>query len=290
MLTSITVLPLFLACAPATEGTGTPSTGTGTGTLPTGTTTGTTTTTPGFPSQYPGGTYRADSLALLDEGEGYDLDDDGLLDNRLPAVLLAADAFVADEDLSVAGLNVTLAAAIEAEDLVLLGEGAYTGGVLTADLLLGAVDATSYVVSVDPASYDDQGVPLSRFVGVFTDETHYAGAADRIALPVTFFPDEPPVLVPVEQARLEGVLDAGSFQGMLGGAVPVDGLVDNVIEPIIPTGDDYDPASYLNMEREELMDLIRSILELEVNATIVLEDGSRGIPAALTVAMSPFVF
>ena len=224
-------------------------------------------------SSYTSGQYLTTSLVVLGEGEGIDLDGDGEVDNNLTAVLEFVDAaaplFGLTDDLSPEGVNATLAAAIEAGDLLLLIEASQEGALLTVDLLLGAADEAG-ALSVDPASYEGD-TPASRLLGSFSSETAFTAASDQVQIPFSFFPDEPPLFIPLSLATLEGEL-AEDSAGKLYGAVPVQGVIDQVIAPLLA-------------DREDKDDLLEGINELIASgdlADIELEDGTLAFSAAMS--------
>ena len=91
------------------------------------------------PSDFETGSYRVTSMEILDTGEGYDLDGDGEVNNKLPSVLTLLDMAVED-DMSRDGLNTTIASALEAGDLVQLIDASYLDLDLSYDLLLGDLE------------------------------------------------------------------------------------------------------------------------------------------------------
>ena len=85
---------------------------------------------------------------------------------------------------------------------------------------------------------------------------------------------------------MSGSIDDATHTGMLGGAVPTEAFVDDVIESIIPTGDDYDKADYLDMTREELIEFIRDFANQDGVADITLEDGRKAVSAVVEFSAS----
>jgi len=230
-------------------------------------------------SDYASGQYRIGTLELVsDLTEGADVDGDGEIDNKLPTVLNLA-ATITGEPLDITSLNKVLAADIADGDLILLTELAHAEAVLTFDALLGIDDKGS--LSVDPTSYASDGTPNSRFSGAFTSQTDFSATSERIELPFPIIIGEPAIQVPMELAVVSGAVDAKANSGLIGGAVPVDDFMTQVIEEIIPTGDDYNPEAYLDMTRKELMDFIYEFATGETVADIELEDGRKAISAAV---------
>ncbi|MFT5687006.1 MAG: hypothetical protein ACI8RZ_007963, partial [Myxococcota bacterium] len=170
--------------------------------------------------------------------------------------------------------------------IVLLTDAEQIGVELRYDVLLGLADKKG-VVSVDPLSYNTSGDPNSRFTGVFDTQTEYSVYAELAELPFTLISGEEPVLIPLELVVMTGTLEDGTTTGILGGAVPADAFVDDVIESIIPTGDDYDSADYLDMTRDELIDFIRDFANQDGVADITLEDGRKAVSAAVQFTATP---
>jgi hypothetical protein len=231
-------------------------------------------------TDFESGGYRVTSMELLNTGEGFDLNDDGEPDNKLPAVLMLLDMAVED-DMSRDGLNATIAAAIEAGDLVQLIEASHSHPVLHYDLLLGA-QAEDGTISLDEAqSYDAHGQPYSRFTGAFSDQVTVELGPDDVQIPVAFYPDEPAIMIPVWQSVASGEIDADGTTCTMGGAIPVALLMSQVVEPLIPD------EGYDGQTKEELMEDIEALLSSDSVADIELDGGAAGISAALTFVAEP---
>ena len=274
------ILPIALLCTLALTGCKDDKLADDTG-LPPGDTGDTSDTVPDEPpSDFVAGTYRVTSMELLNTGEGFDLDDDGEVNNKLPAVLTLLDLAVED-DMSRDGLNATIAASLAAGDMVQLIDTTYEELALTYDLLLGAVDEHGALSLDEDQSYGDDGVPFSRFEGVFLDQAAMELGPDEVQIPVTFYPDEPAIMIPVWQTIATGEITADGTTCTIGGAVPVDLLMIQVVEPLIPED------GYGDQTKEELLEDINQLLSSETVADIELEDGERGISAALSFVAEP---
>lgn len=237
-----------------------------------------------WPSDYTQGQYRVSSFVLLGQEEGDDLDGDGESDNKLPNALTLAAAFVGDE-VAPEGLNEQVALAIEADDLVILLAAVYANGLLTTDVLAGTVDEETSELAVDvEASYDDQNQPFSRLEGGFSDQTHFSTGPGAIKVPVTFYPDEPPLPVPLEEALIYGSLEADASDGRIVGIIPADDLIDQVIDPLIPEG------GYEGYTKEELMELISGLKDNDFVVDQELPDGERGVSAAFSYSATTAQF
>ena len=227
-------------------------------------------------SSFEAGQYRLDEFSIVSDNKiGFDINGDGEINNKLPAVLNLATLFI-DMPLSPDELNETIAADLAKEQIVLLTDLVHVDTTLQVDVLLGSTK--SGTLMVDELSYED-GEPHSRFLGAFTDETNFETVADSAAIPVPIIEGEPPVLIPLKMAQLVGVVDAKTNTGMMGGAVPIERFMDDVVEQIIPTGDAYDPDEYDGRERDELIEFIEEILGGKGVADVTLEDGSPAVSA-----------
>ena len=233
-----------------------------------------------YPSDYEKGKYRSSSLSLLPSTEGLDLDGDGEIDNVLASKLPLVDAFVTG-DLSFEGLNESLAASVEDGSLIMLIEAAYNSGELEFDVLLGQIDEEE-ALSVDPVSLESDGTASAHFLGEFTDQDQATASAASAGVPFLFMPDTPPVLIPMRMARLEATLTAEATSGILAGAIPVEDFVIEVVDPLLPPEEEYDPAEFNGLEREELLQQVRDIANLDTVSDIELEGGERAFSAALS--------
>jgi hypothetical protein len=232
------------------------------------------------PSDFEAGSYRVTGMELLNTGEGFDLNGDGEIDNKLPAVLTLLDMAVED-DMSRDGLNATIAAALESGEMVQLIDSAYAELTLSYDLLLGAVDEHGTVSLDQEQSYDGDGQPFSRFTGAFLDQTAIELGPNDIQVPVAFYPDEPAIMIPVWQAIATGDLSAEATTCTIGGAIPVELLMVQVVEPLIPED------GYGDQTKEELLADIEQLLSSDSVADIELEGGLPGISAALAFTAEP---
>lgn len=232
------------------------------------------------PSDYTEGGYRVTSMEILDADSGFDLDGDGELNNKLPAVLMLLDMAVED-DMTREGLNAQIAAALKKGDMVQLIDAAYVDLDLSYDLLLGDVDEHGTLTLDQEQSYDGDGNPHSRFEGVFLDQTAIELGPSDVQIPVVFYPDEPAIMIPVNEAIAEGELSVDSTGCTFGGAIPVELLMTQVVEPLIPE------EGYGEQTKEELLETIEGLLSSDSVADIELEGGAPGISAALSFTAEP---
>jgi len=237
-------------------------------------------------STYTAGSYRVETFSIItDATVGQDIDGDGEADNKLPSVLNLA-AGITGEPLAPGEINKSIVSDLKKGNIVLLTDAEQVGVELRYDVLLGLSDKSG-TVSVDPLSYGDDGQPNSRFAGIFDTQTEFTVSAGLAELPFSLISGEDPVLIPLELVVMTGTLEDGSTSGILGGAVPADAFVDDVIESIIPTGEDYDSADYLDMTRDELIDFIRDFANQDGVADITLEDGRKAVSAAVQFTATP---
>ena len=233
-----------------------------------------------YPSDYEAGKYRSTSMTLLPTGEGLDLTGDGEIDNVLASKLPLVDAFVTD-DLSFEGLNASLAASVEDGSLIILIEGAYTSGVLEVDVLLGQEDEAG-LLSVDPVSIESDGEASAHFVGEFLSQEDASASAESAGVPFLFMPETPPVLIPMRMARLEASMTSEAANGILAGAIPVEDFIIEVVDPLLPPAEEYDPSEFNGLERDELLQQVRDIANLDTVSDIELDGGERAFSAALS--------
>lgn len=237
-----------------------------------------------YPSDYEEGKYRSSSMTLLPTGEGLDLNGDGEIDNVLASKLPLVDAFVTD-DLSFEGLNASLTASVDDGSLIILLEGAYSEGVLQVDVLLGQEDESG-ALSIDPVSIEENGEASAHFVGEFMSQDQASASADSAGVPFLFMPDTPPVLIPMRMARLEATMDDESVSGILAGAIPVEDFITEVVDPLLPPEEEYDPSEFNGLEREQLLQQVRDIANLDTVSDIELDGGERAFSAALSFEAS----
>jgi hypothetical protein len=208
-----------------------------------------------FPSSFTFGQYRISKLALVTET---DVDQDGVTDNNLPNALNLVDLLIPTEDFSLPTFNGLLEANLDAWSTLVLMEAAATDGDLTLDLLLGVADV-DLNLSVDPASYDDQGTPKGRLDGEFTSEADFWAGPATMEIPVTFVDYLDPLPVALEDASFDGGMTVDSSAGTLTAALPIDELINKVIEPLIdPNGVDIDNDGVVE-SKAEVLALIESI-------------------------------
>ncbi|MFT4623577.1 MAG: hypothetical protein ACI8PZ_002233 [Myxococcota bacterium] len=257
---SLVLAPLALACAGGDDGSGpangsddTPPVGTATGGSTGGGGTGGGGTTGPAISGFTAGGYLLDHLAIVAE---HDTDGDGVIDNNLPLVLNLVNVVMGTSEYSVEAVNAIIADSLYPDNIMLV-DARNANNRLDLDLLLGLDDGSG--LTVDPASYDGDGMSVNRLAGAFTDEIQFTASADAISLPVVLFDGIEPVPLILEAVTLSGDLDADGLDTFLLGAIPVQAVIDDMVEPLIPDeGVDID-GDGVPESKEEVLDLVWSI-------------------------------
>ena len=210
-------------------------------------------TVPTSPSDFSSGGYLLNHLAIVAE---HDLDGDGAIDNNLPLVLNLVNVLLGTGEYSVESVNKQIASTLY-PDNILLVDAAQTGASLTVELLLGDDDGSG--LTVDPASYDSDGHAYINLEGSFSSQTTFAVAADVLELPIVIFEGAEPVPLQLEQVTLSGDLDDAELTAMLYGVIPIQAVMEDMVEPLIPDeGVDMD-GDGVNESKEELLELVWSV-------------------------------
>lgn len=234
-----------------------------------------------FDSSFSSGRFRFNKLILIGDT---DSDDDGVIDNNLPNALNAVDILLASEDFSLDTFNANLQSNIDGYTTIVLADARKLGSEVEIDLLQGLADET-FTLTVDPSSYDESGKPNVQLEGFFFDETLMFARADTIVLPISFYEDTPPLQVYLEQVRIDAGLTSTLFAGEITGALPIDELIEKVIDPLVPAnGYDYDLDGQIE-SKEEILALIDSIAPAA--GDIDLGNDRRGISCRFTFASEP---
>ena len=209
-----------------------------------------------FPTSFTSGQFRINKLQLSTDT---DLDDDGTIDNNLPNALNLVDVLMASQDFSVESFNGLLRDNLDSWTTVVLVDAKVDSNYwLTMDLLIGEADEY-FALSVDPISYDQHGDPVSSLMGAFTSETMFFAGPDDFSISVSFFDTMAPLPVKIEKARFEGGMTANSNAGTLTGALPIDELINKVIDPLLdPNGTDIN-GDGIKETKAQILKLIWSI-------------------------------
>ena len=228
-------------------------------------------------SEFREGFWLVTSLAIV---EDTDLDDDGVVDNKLPEILVAIDELLRDEPLSVEAINTNIQANIDNFVTVVFLEGRSDGEDLALDVLNGfSIDGSS-TLAVSPSSYDDQGDALSTLTGSFSSNTDFSVFGD-LEMVVTMVSGVDPAPVRVESVTIEGLAGPGAIGGRMHGILPVDAFIDDVVASMIPEeGLEIFPGTLST--KEEILDLVRSIAPGLADAT--LPSGEAGVTAAFELS------
>ncbi len=242
----------------------------------------------GFPSSFTRGKYRFTTLSIAEDTEGIDITGDGTPENNLPNALKLIDLALSDLDLSRENLNTLMMQAIVSDNLIYLLNAVHNDGEMISDWLPGQIDAVSLTAEPSPAAYNSSGYPKSRMRGLFQTETDFRAGPGSFELYLVFPAPYPTFSLPLEIAHVQanvGVLnDDGvlSSAGTIGGAVPVDTLINDVIDPLIPEeGVDTNNDGQVDLTKEAIMNTVNALGANENVADIDLGDDRRGISAAL---------
>ena len=289
---SFLLIPLAVACGSGDDGSGDPANGSGstpqaTGTGGGGTGTGTGTGGTGGTTQPPAssfteGGYMLDELAIVAD---HDTDGDGVTDNNLPLVLNLVNVVLGSSDYTVEAVNAQIAASLYPENILLV-DAWQTGSLLTVELLLGEEDGTGF--TIDPASYAGDGTANVHLEGVFSSETDFLVASDTMELPIVLFEGADPVPLVLVSVELGGTMDTDGLDARLYGAIPVEAVIDDMVEPLIPEeGFDLN-GDGVNETKEEIMDLVWSIAPAA--GDVDLGGGATGVSTLLEFGASPAAF
>ena len=114
-----------------------------------------------------------------------------------------------------------------------------------------------------------------------------SASAASAGVPFLFMPDTPPVLIPMRMARLEATMNDATASGILAGAIPVEDFISQVVDPLLPPVEEYDPREFNGLERDELLQQVRDIANLDTVSDIELDGGERAFSAALNFKADP---
>lgn len=215
--------------------------------------------------------YRIGDLRILDDP---DPDRDGVVDNHLPQALSGVAAALPEQGLDVGHLNDRMA-----ETIALWTPLFVETSVARADLVLTVANG-----HFDP---DGRAVPPPEGAGYGLAGTLHpsggflAGPGDLV-VEVAVHEAFDPVPFALRETVAEGNLDEIEILGTIRTLVPVDGIVEDVIEPTVPAEGwdldwDGDPEP-----RSEVLALVEELAPLA--ADTALADGSPAISAVLAFA------
>lgn len=231
----------------------------------------------GYPSDFMTGKHRASVLALNEQDDGADFDEDGAGDNNLPFVLDTADQLLRDQDLAPEAFDEQIATSIADGSLNVLFDSGYADGELRVAVMNGLRDEESQALTIDPTSLLPSGEPATVFTGTFSDNTSFSVGAERAVLIVPFVPGEPPSAVPLERVTLSGTLSGETINGTLVGLIPSQELADDVLIGLIPE------EGVGNLSKEALSNTVKRLAELDTIADIDMGDGRRAVSCAFKV-------
>jgi hypothetical protein len=222
-----------------------------------------------YPSSFPGGKYRVTKLQLATES---DTDGDGTVDNNLANVFGMIDLLITTEDLSALAFNERMQSNLNEWLTNVLIEATNDQGNVDYMLYSGIADE-AFNLTIDPSSLDENGEAVVHLTGAFTTEQGFYAGPGTVSIPVAFIAEEPTVPVSMEQALFDGVLTIEQTAGVLTGALPIDDLLETVIEPmIVDEGADIN-GDGIPETKEAIMDLVESIAPAAADVDL----GSSGI-------------
>lgn len=208
-----------------------------------------------YPSSFPGGKYRITKLQLATDS---DTDGDGVIDNNLANVFGMMDLLITTEDLSTLTFNERMQSNLDEWLTNVLIEATNDQGAIDYMLYRGIADK-AFNLTIDPDSLDESGNAIVQLSGSFATEQGFTAGPGNIAIPVNFIADLSTVQVSMEEALFDGVLTEQQTAGVLTGALPVDALLETVIDPMI-TDDGADiNGDGIPETKEEIMAIVESI-------------------------------
>jgi hypothetical protein len=230
-------------------------------------------------SDFEDGKYLFETLAMMPAGEGIDLTGDGVVNNAFPGAMDLVNLAISAEDFSFKGVNAQIQGALDSELSVVLLHAIHAEAILNVDVLIGLWDPPG-TLTVDPGSYNDDGSAKSSMSGAFSDQTAFTVGPDSLSVPITFMEDYAPFLLTIEGTQLAGTIDSEFVDGAIYGAIPVDTILNEVVDPLIPKeGYNIDFDEELE-SKEEIMVLVEELALLV--ADIDLDGDRKGISAAFS--------
>ena len=123
------------------------------------------------------------------------------------------------------------------------------------------------------------GMPISA-MGPCVTFAVLASALIELTVPITFIGGYDPFLLSVENTHLDGTMDDAVVDGAIYGAIPVDVILNEIVDPLIPKEGyniDLDP----DLEtKEEIMVIVEELAILV--ADVELGKDRKGISAAFS--------
>lgn len=187
-----------------------------------------------FTVAFTSGRYKVDVLEILDPNEGLDLWGGPQPDNKIAALL----ALVSDQlpelpgDFGVDSINENIAELLDEERAIVLMEARHVGGQMFIDIVQGERGEDLSIHAL-PEFYDIRGLAVQQIKGPFTAADAFYTGPDLITIPIQFYANEPALQITAEQAYVEGTASAGFLDGTIGGALPVDLIMDDIVAPLI---------------------------------------------------------
>lgn len=188
----------------------------------------------GFTVAFTSGRYKVDTLEILGAGEGLDLWGGPQPDNKIATLLTLVSQQLPDlpGDFGVGAINDNIAELLDDERAIVLMDARHVGGQMFIDIVQGqrGEDLAIYAL---PEFYDNRGLAVQQIKGPFTDTNDFYTGPDLITIPIQFYANEPALQITAEQAHVEGTGNTGFLDGTIGGALPVDLIMDDIVAPLI---------------------------------------------------------
>ncbi len=200
-----------------------------------------------------------------------DTDGDGQVDNQLVNALNAIDIVLPDDFMSLALFNERLIEVLEKPDNRIVLETAVEGDEMSVDVLPSSEQGSALVRNHDAgSSLDGEALGAGMFLVGPSDVSFRVIARDDLL----------PVDVPLVQTVMTGDHDGEGIDGELQGIIPLDPILDDVVDPLLwATGWDIDGDGVLETP-EEVSAFIRELAPGLADTR--LQDGSLGISATLS--------
>lgn len=181
---------------------------------------------------YEGGEYKVTELRVLASDHGGDLDGDGTPDNQVAVLLTAIDGALGPGIYNLPTVNARIDEMLFSERAIVLLDVKNDAGSITFDALQGGRDLAHNLI-VLPSSYDDNGDPKSRMLGLMKDADSFAVGPSPLTIPVQFYSDEPIIEISATQAYIFGDVTPDHMSGSIAAAVTTTAIMEGVVKPLI---------------------------------------------------------
>jgi hypothetical protein len=221
------------------------------------------------------GSYEVRLFSIRSETDN---DGDGLVDNHLPTALAAVNALLPEEGFDLESFNERITEGIELSRIYL--DARRQGTLIDIDIAV----AFSEEPGEEDASYA-KALPSARLSGNFVEGNSFVAGPDDLELHVIGALDQPPVPIQLQGAMLEGSIDELGVRGIITARIPVESLMEDVVEPLLPAeGWDLDGDGTLE-SYDEVRDFVWELAPQIADVT--LPDGSTAISVMLDLDALP---